>query len=160
MGFNFNPKIKRLFVSDQKDRKNLRFDKKNLVALRAKDDARKMALEKILREEKKFTAKNLYMIAMLYQHGANVSDYKKARSFAKRSAGKGFEKAKWLYAAATDRLFVNQGKKQKYGTQYQKKNNKWILYPVNNLVTDKEREKYNVPPLKKALAELKKLNRG
>lgn len=88
------------------------------------------------------------MIAMLYQHGSVPLDYKKAKLFARRNINKGFEKARWLYAAATDRLLMKQGKKQKYGTQYVRNKGKWSLYPVNLRTTNKERKKYNVPVIK------------
>jgi hypothetical protein len=151
--------VESLFISDQKDRKNIRFDKKSMLALRARDEKRRRELGIIMRKKHKFTAEDFYMIAMLYQHGSNISDYKKAVSFARRSMKIGFEKAKWLFAAATDRLLMNQGKKQRFGTQYLKKDGKWTFHPVNPKTTDKERAKYNVPALQKAIALLRKLNR-
>jgi len=72
----------------------------------------------------------------------------------------GFEKAKWLYAAAQDRLLIKQGKKQKYGTQYKRKDGIWFLYPVNKSINDRERKKYNVPTLKESFSKLEGLNKG
>ncbi len=137
----------------------MRFDKKNLLALRVRDEERRRKLVVILRKKNKFTAEDFYMIAMLYQHGSKIADYKKAMSFARRSMNMGFKKAGWLFAAATDRLLVNQGKRQKFGTQYFKRGRKWYFHLVNPKTTDKERAKYNVPPLQEAPAKLKKLNR-
>jgi len=153
------PSIKKLFISDQKDRKNIRFNKKNMLALRERDEKRRKELEVILRKKNKFSAEDFYMIAILYQHGSGVADYRKAVSFARRSMNGGLEKAKWLFAAATDRLLMNQGRKQKFGTQYLKKDAKWSFHPVNPKTTDKERAKYNVPSLREAEAKLKRLNR-
>lgn len=153
------PSIKKLFISDQKDRKNMRFDKKSMLTLRERDEERRKELEVILRKKDKFTAEDFYMVAMLYQHGSKIEDYRKAVSFARQSMKMRFEKAKWLFAAATDRLLVNQGKKQKFGTQYLKRGRKWYLHPVDPKTTDKERAKYNVPPLREAEAKLRKLNR-
>ena len=81
MGYKVKDKsgigIKPLFISDQKDRKEYAVRQKSLLAIRKKDNRRKSELEEILRRKKKFTAEELYMIAMLYQHGSVPLDYKR-----------------------------------------------------------------------------------
>ncbi|MBI2482326.1 MAG: hypothetical protein HYV76_02080 [Candidatus Vogelbacteria bacterium] len=73
---------------------------------------------------------------------------------------KNYTKARWLFAAITDRILVDQNKPQKFGTQYTKKdaNSPWVLRPINPKTTDAERKKYNVPTLKQMKGRLKKLN--
>jgi hypothetical protein len=157
---NTNRDIKKIFIEDQDDRRNMKFDRKNLQLLKRKDQKRKERLSKLLKSGARFIPKDFYMVAMIYQHGSTLSDYKKAVHFSHQSMKLGFEKAKWLYAAAQDRLLMKQGRKQKYGTQYQKRGNIWFLYPVSKSIGDKEREKYNVPTLKKALLKLSELNKS
>lgn len=99
------------------------------------------------------------MVAMIFHHGTTLADYKKAIALAKKGMALGNKRAKWLYAAAIDRLLIKQGKKQKYGTQYQIKNGKWILYPVDPKVTDRERAQYGVIPLKEARTNVKAWNK-
>lgn len=154
-----NREIGIIFTEDQRDRNNIKFNKTHLLLLKKRDRKRKDELERVLRGGIKFTPEDFYMIAMIYQHGSTLNDYREAVSFSRRSMKLGFERAKWLYAASQDRLLVKQGKKQKYGTQYQKRNNVWFLYPVSKLISDKERKKYNVPSLKSALSKLGELNK-
>ena len=155
-----NKNIRRIFIGDQKDRKNVKFDKKNIQSLERKDKRRRDHLSETLKSGVKFTREDFYMIAMIYQHGSSLNDYKKAVIFSRRSMKLGFEKAKWLYAAAQDRLLIKQGKKQKYGTQYKRKDGIWFLYPVNKSINDRERKKYNVPTLKESFSKLEGLNKG
>jgi hypothetical protein len=47
-----------------------------------------------------------------------------------------------------------RGRKQKFGTQFQKnKNGQWELHPIEPATTDSERRHYNVMPLR----EIKKV---
>mgnify|MGYP001571946957 CR=1 FL=1 len=155
-----NSEIKSLFISDQADRRNMRFDKKSLSILKKKDKERMRELSFIIKTKKAFAPREFYMIAMLYQHGFSLSDYKKAVSFAHRGMKDGFEKAKWLYAAATDRLLMAQKKKQRYGTQYIRKRGKWDIYPVNPRTTDKERAQYNISSIKEIMESVIKFNKN
>ena len=60
----------------------------------------------------------------------------------------GHVRARWLYAAATDRKLIREGKKQKYGTQFQiSKNGIATPYPYAKSTTDVERSKFLVPPI-------------
>ena len=82
-----------------------------------------------------------YHAAMVYQHGDKPEHYKQAHEWAKRAAElePNHGAAKWLAAAAEDRWLMNQGKPQKYGTQFRKTNDRWELYEVDPTVTDEER---------------------
>jgi transposase len=56
--------------------------------------------------------------AMVFQHGETLDDFWRAHELAKRGAELGHPNCRWLTAAAYDRWLMNQGKPQKYGTQY------------------------------------------
>ena len=56
--------------------------------------------------------------ALIFQHGLGLSDYKRAQVLAREAERRGGgEEARWLYAVATDRLLIAQGRKQKFGSQ-------------------------------------------
>jgi hypothetical protein len=61
----------------------------------------------------------------------------------------GSKVTRWLYAACLDRMLISQGKKQKFGTQYQlnSKTGRYVHFPTDTSITDKERRKYGVQPL-------------
>lgn len=160
----FNKKIYKLFLEDQKDHSAVKIRSYNTEddwqKLTERDKRRQKALLKILSNKKiHFSGEDYFMAGIIFQHGTTIKDSKKAISLAKKGAKLGNDKAKWLFAAATDRLLIRQNKKQKFGTQFQKKKNKWRLYPVDSRVTDRERAKYNVIPLKQSRAKVKEWNK-
>jgi len=158
-------KIYKLFMEDQKDHSAAMIEtyktKADWDELTKRDKSRQDVALKILEENKSLTGEDYFRAAMLFQHGARVVDSKKAISLSKKGVLMGSDDAKWLYAAATDRLLVRQGKKQKFGTQYRKmEKGKWFLLPVDPKTTDKERAEYNVVPLKQAKAKAEKWNKS
>ena len=100
---------------------------------------------------------------MIFQHGARVADSRLAYSLAWISVTLDplDDKARWLSAAAWDRMMMKQEQPQWYGTQFTRKNENtnWKLYDMaENAVTDEEREAMNVPPLSEAIEQLKQNN--
>ncbi len=159
--------IKGIFISDQRDRKKITLEffklpeeERKLLSQKIfqRDELRRKALYEILKRKKKLTGREYYMSALILHHSPYVEDSKRAAKYAKKAIQMGEDEAKWLYAAIVDGLMISQGKKQKYGTQYQFKNGKWHLYPVDPKTTDEERKRYNVPPLKETLAKIKEWN--
>jgi len=74
------------------------------------------------------------------------------------AAQNGFEKAKWLAAAALDRYLINAGKAQIFGTQYQMEKDRWMDQPLDGtLLSDSLRADFNVPSLADAKETLKEL---
>jgi len=148
--------LEKLYKQDQADRKN-----KDLLEdfekMSKRDQERRKKADKIIKRADTKTARDLYIMAMLYQHGPSIADSKKAIQFAKKSMGMGSNDAKWLFAAATDRLLVKQGRKQKFGTQFfrDSKTGKVSVRPINKRTTDKMRKEFNVPPFKEVLHKLK-----
>ena len=77
---------------------------------------------------------------MLFHHGSKEEYFWVAQEYAKISMDMGCSDARWLYAAATDRLLLAQGKVQKYGTQYEwTKAHERVLRPYDTETTDAER---------------------
>ena len=88
-----------------------------------------------------------YHAAMVFQHGADLADFWRAHELALKAADMGYRKARWLAAAAYDRWLMNQGRPQKYGTQYRAIAGKWVLLDVDPETTDEDRSRWDVPPL-------------
>jgi len=159
-----NKRIYKIFLSDQKDHGAVKIrtynKEEDWKKLTKRDKKRQKNILKILKNKKiTFTCEDYFRAGIIFQHGTTIADSKKAILLANKGAEMGNDKAKWLFAAATDRLLLRQGKKQKFGTQYQKKNNKWQLNPVDKKTTDRERAKYNVITLKEARAKAESWNK-
>jgi len=150
--------LKKIFKDDQRDRRSFMrrpYTKEDILLLVERDKERRLEVEKILnKNRKRLDGEDYYLASMVYQHGNRERDIEQAKHLAEKSLKLGYEKAKWLFAATTDRLLVRQGRKQKYGTQYffKKGYYHWKLYPVNKRTTDERRRQFNVP----SLAEQKK----
>lgn len=158
--------LKTLFAEDQKDRLSC-VDYRILI----KNDRERRKLANVfLKNIDKLTSEEIYYAAMFFHHSANKNDVKKARDLMLLNIRRGellkkknkwAEKSKWLFAAATDRLLVREGKPQKYGTQFHQKtvDSPRELFKYDKGTTDKERVTLNVPTLKQALKNLKMMNR-
>ena len=160
---NMNKELAKIYEADQEDRlrvpRDLGKELKRLadyVAPRDKE-RQKRVLGILKKRGKNLEAIDYYHAAMVFQHSSNI---KKAVSLARRSMEMNYEKAKWLYAAATDRYLVRKGRKQKFGTQFLVLNDGKIKpYPVDKRTSDKTREKYNVPSMKEALKKLQRFHK-
>lgn len=158
-----NQKLARLHEEDQSDRSG-DISKKDNDQIRKNDSRHRREVDKMISNNDLQTAKDYYRAAMIFQHGSEVSDFKKAASLAQKAIELGSEKAKWLYAAATDRSLVFSGRKQKFGTQFKRPRHddgslgEWELDPVDKRISDDTRAKYNVPSLGEAQAKIQKMN--
>jgi len=155
----FMKTIPELYEEDQADRRDTAL-LQDFGLITKRDAIRLKLAEAIVAKRKLLSGEEYYSLAMLYQHGSTISHSRLAVRYAKRAYEIGYEKAKWLYAASIDRLLSKQGKSQKYGTQFIKKDtkSKWKLHPVDPTITDEERTKWNVPPLAEAKARMKRMN--
>lgn len=94
--------------------------------------------------------------AMIFQHSGKIEDYALAHLLALRASEMGYQSQEkevdplWLAAAAKDRWLVNIGQLQDYGTQYvgNKETGEMTRRPVNPNITDEERKKWHVKPLR------------
>lgn len=154
--------IGKIFDADWKDRSSGRSrkysDERRFEIIRKHDSQRRNVLEKALNKNPKLRGIDYFRAAMIFQHGQNLESIRKARYFAKKSFLFGYETGKWLYAAATDRLLMMQNKKQKFGTQFRKRNGVWELHPIRKATTDRDRKRYSVLPLHKIKLVLSSLN--
>jgi hypothetical protein len=134
-----------------------------LAAMDQRDQARRTEAQRLLRSGAVRTSRDYTHLAMLYQHGGSVDDIRLAYSFAwiAASLDPANKEARWLSAAAWDRLLVRQGRPQWYGTQFNKSSpeSPWTIDPVEPFVTDEERARYGVPPLSESRKRLLDLNR-
>lgn len=152
-----NSILSALYRADQKDRQT------HLIItpeITDRDRQRCAVVLKILKDKKIITAVDNYKAAMILHHSQQMKDYRIAKRLAKKSMELGYLRAGWLFAATTDRILINSDKPQKYGTQFFKKNaqSKWTLYPYDKHITDVERAKFNVLPIKDQLLQIEKLN--
>jgi len=157
-----NQQLKLAEEADQSDRKKPEAEI-DWIVLNARDEARRKQVLAWLQQGKIVTANDFYNAAMIYQHGDNVADYRIANALATVSMTLNPENkhAKWLYAASWDRLLMNSGKPQWFGTQYRfnPKTERFELYAVDlDAVSDQQREEFNVPDLKKAKEMEKRFN--
>jgi hypothetical protein len=103
------------------------------------------------------TGEDCYHAAMVFQHGAQLADYRRAHELALRAAELGHRPGRWLAAAAYDRWLMRQDRLQKYGTQYRAGEAGWELYPVDPETTDDERAAWDVPTLARARQQAEEL---
>ena len=141
--FIMNKKLEKIFINDQEDRKN-RTILENGVLLTKRDRDRKKRVNYLISRKQLNSPKDFFMAAMIFHHNRSIEDSRKAVMLSKKSADMGYQKALSLYAVSMDRLLIRQGKKQRFATQYFKKNDasSWKLLPFDKKMSDKERKKY------------------
>lgn len=105
-------------------------------------------------------ADDWYHAAMIMQHGEGEAPIERAHAWALRAVelDPDHASARWLAAAAEDRLLMRRGVPQRYGTQYVKRDGRWVLYEVDESVSDEERAAWNVPPLAEAQRRAEQMN--
>lgn len=92
-------------------------------------------------------ARDNFHAALVLLYGEKPAHYELARTFARRAAREGEQRAWTLIAMAWDRWLIATGKAQRYGTQIIRQGGRWSLGIVDERVTDLERAFYGVPPL-------------
>jgi len=154
-GIEMNQELRMLYEQDQADRQG-EFHPDILE----RDRKRRQRVEELLATEAIQTAEDYFHAALVFQHGEQLEDYWKAHELAKKAAEMGHATGRWLAAAAYDRWLMNQGKPQKYGTQYTSRDGGlFTLWEVDPSTTDEERAEWNVPPLAEALRRTEEINR-
>jgi hypothetical protein len=153
---SINGELLDLFTADQGDR----VGKIDWSVVNVRDEARRKRVDEILTAGGAKVADDFYHAAMVYQHGSTPAEVQRARDLALKAVALDatHARAKWLAAAAEDRVLMYEGKPQKYGTQFKKLEGKWVVWEVDPAVTDEERAKWNVPPLASAKARAEQMN--
>ena len=159
-------KIKKIFEEDQADRNNKELKKLSIKErwriIEKKDRKRRDSLTKILKEAEGIQLRGVdyFRAGIVFQHG-EINDIRLAKHIASKGIKKNHKSSRWLYAAATDRILIMEGKKQKFGTQFGKdRDGFWVLLPVDNKTTDSERREYGVQSLTNIKKTLDKLNKN
>lgn len=155
-----NPRLLQLFEADQNARSSDQIDWK---VLSGQDRTRRQKTMSIIKNDGLHTAGDYYHAAMVFQHGDTADEIRTAFGLAWMASvldpeNKG---AKWLSAAAWDRIMMRENMPQWYGTQFFKvgQDASWELYKIDeSAVTDEERARMNVPPLKEARERARKMN--
>lgn len=151
-----NAELEDLYISDKEDRQKYEQGKLSQIDLQKCYKARMRRIRIILFTLDEKEIWNCHHASYMILNSDNNYDYELAHEYAKKAIQMGSNVNKWLYAATLDRWLVSQGKKQRYGTQFKKVKGKWQLLPVDETVTDIERENYGVPPLHAALEHFQK----
>ena len=147
--------LARICEQDQADRKG-----ELPLNLGDRDRARRQRVTELIAEGALQTPEDYFHAALVFQHGDRLEDYWQAHEMAKKAAEQGHPTGRWLAAAAYDRWLMNQGKPQKYGTQYTAHGDgPYRLWDVDPTTTDEERAAWNVPPLAEALRRAEVLTR-
>lgn len=155
-----HPELHRMFTEDQADRRSQPID---WSVVTPRDEARRRRAAEILAAGEAKEAEDFFHAAILFQHGSETADYARAEELARKAVevDPGFDRGRWLIAAAHDRWLHSQGKPQIYGTQFKKgEDGRWSLDPIDpHAVTDAEREALGVPPLAEARRRAEAMNR-
>jgi hypothetical protein len=158
-----NPELATLYREDQAAREGTTYEKIDWVELSKRDAERRNRVRELLAQGTVRTSMDFFHAAMLFQHGSTPDEYRLAYSLANVSAtlDPSNKTALWLSAAAWDRLLMSRNVPQWYGTQFTKESadGPWILYKVDESITDEERAHFHVPPLKEARERVKELNK-
>src|SRR5438105_5327303 len=136
-----NKELQALYEEDQADRRAFeQLDHEQVQQVLQRDRARRQRVEELVRSEALQAREDYFHAAMVFQHGETLDDYWRAHELAKRGAELGHPNCRWLTAAAYDRWLTNQGKPQKYGTQYTSRDDEpYRLSDVDPTTTDEER---------------------
>ncbi|WP_444897161.1 hypothetical protein [Microbulbifer sp. SSSA005] len=131
-------------------------------SLNHEDKTRRIKVLKMLENGHIRTSKDYYHAALIFQHGNKSEDIRLAHALATIAAtlAEDKNKANWLKAATWDRLMMNLGRPQWYGTQFVKDDSgNWSLYNIDSdIVSDQQRIDWSVRTLEESKAMEKSLN--
>ena len=146
-----NAELLRLYTADQADRTGEDID---WEAVSARDAARQARVKEMLAADVPKTGADFFHAAMVLQHSSKPDDYLLAHELCVIAIGKGFDRARWLAAAAEDRFLMTIGRPQRFGTQYRSEGpgTPVKLYQVDPEVTDSMRRHFDTPSLEEAKA--------
>lgn len=157
-GTGSNLELRKLKDQDQAPRLG-NTDAIDWKTLSVQDAQRRKQVVAILADGGARTSEDYYNAALIYQHGDTAEEIELAYSLATLAVKLDPDNgpAKWLTAAAWDRIMMRLGKPQWYGTQYvrPKGADHWQLYTIDEkAVTDDDRKSLGVPSLAQAKAHV------
>ena len=155
-----NTTLNELFLADQAERQgSLAWSSEWREQIRASGRLRRAQVREFIAEGVLLDGEAYYQAAMIFQHGESLGEYRLARELALRAVGLGYYPARWRAAAALDRSLVGQGLPQKYGTQFEQIDGRFVLCAVDPATTDEERREWDVPVLAEASYWAEELDR-
>ena len=137
----------RLLAEDRAEDRSAVAGTPGYAEFRARDAARRAAVDAILVRSNAWTTEEWYAAAWVFNHGDTVDEARRAHEFAQRAAAQGHKPARWLAAATLDRSLMYAGKPQHYGTQIVPDGVGWRVWDVEPATTDAGRAEWDVPPL-------------
>jgi hypothetical protein len=151
---SLNAELLALYQADQADRLGNNPEKINWAEVSPRDAQRRARVSEIVASGGAKVSDDFFHAAMVFQHGDSLKDYERAYELALKSTqlSPSHERSRWLTAAALDRKLLNEGKPQRYGTQFSMVGGKLKLSPFDPTVTDSERAEWDVPSLAQSRA--------
>src|SRR5258706_12193766 len=114
-----NLELEELFRQDQEDRQKVFDTPKALEDLQERDHTRRKRVYAMIELGDVQTKNDLYHAGIILHHSSRTEDYLVAHRFAALAAVMGHKTARWLMAAALDRVLMGWGQPQVYGTQFE-----------------------------------------
>ena len=156
-----NTRVRDLFLADQAARQ-AEPDAGDVLAATSKDLERQNAVLEQIASGALTTSADYFHAAVVFQHGATTENIALAYSLATIATRlqPAHPHAKFLTAAAWDRLMKRMGKPQWYGTQYMRgAGGTYELYRIDEqAVTDEDRARLGVPALADSRERIRKMN--
>lgn len=120
-------------TEDQKDREAdwSKFTQADFERLRKRDEARLKGVKSMISKGQLITADDYFNAALVCQHGDSFEDYALAHELSVASMMLGHRTGAWLAAASYDRMLINMGHRQRYGTQWFLVEGKQLLSPLD-----------------------------
>lgn len=149
-----SPRMAEIAAADQADRRPAS-GQIDWSAVGPRDAARRTEVAGLLKRGELRTANDYASAGLVFQHGDTAEETLVALSLATIATvlDPSHQRAKWLTAAAWDRILMYRGKPQWYSTQFRRSpdTGKMQLYAIDETaVTDKERAALGVPSLEEA----------
>lgn len=143
---SINLELEQMYLDDKADRAAIEKNKLSEKELDKRDSNRQQRLKQLLKNKEIDLNEiwNLHYSALILHHSYEIEDIEKAHEFTKKAVAKDSNVTKWLYAATMDRLLVMQGKKQKFGTQFQIINGEKVFAPTDGSVSEAEKAEFGV----------------
>ena len=155
-----NQTLLELYNEDQRVRKSKDIDWDSVAK---QDGKRRKSVLAMIAAGKLHTSEDYYHAAMIFQHCESADEIRTAFSLAWMAItlDPSNDSARWLSAAAWDRIMMREEMPQWYGTQFSRSTPEgpWELYKIDeSAVTDEERARMKVRPLQESRALVEKLN--
>lgn len=143
---SINLELEQMYLDEKADRAALEKSELTDEELNQRDLHRQQRLKQLLENQEIDLNEiwNLHYCALVLHHSKEKEDNQTAHDFAKKAVAKGSNVTKWLYAATIDRLLVIQGKKQKFGTQFQIVNGEKVFFPTDGSVSVAEKAEFGI----------------